>query len=204
MAEVAIENSHSSTFEAVAKENCKNSEVTASPVSSLYSDSSPPSSTRTIAAQIASKLLTDVNKNSLESYITTASSESIESSKVIPPNNCEDSPKSLAVAESPRKRKADTLLSGRAGKYAAFFTEVDVTHPKLRKYKRHKLVRCLLCSEEKVLTVSNIGRHLQNVHEQPVLCNSCGKEFSSARISDHRKICISISAARSQETHKEN
>ena len=92
----AFENSDSSSFEVVANENCKNSEATASPVSSLHLDSSPLSSTRTIAAQIASQLLTEMNKNSLDSYLT-ASSESIESSKVIPRNNCEDSPKSPAV-----------------------------------------------------------------------------------------------------------
>jgi len=69
--------------------------------------------------------------------------------------------------------------------YGAFFTDVGVIQPE--NYKKGKLVRCLLCNKE--IGSPHFGRHLRLIHEPPVECDNCGGEYSSQRITVHRKIC---------------
>jgi len=88
-----------------------------------------------------------------------------------------------------RDELPEKFSPGIQSRYAAFFTDVGVIQPE--NLKHGKLVRCLLCNKE--IGSPQFRRHLRLIHEPPVECDNCGGEFSSQRITVHRKICTSRS-----------
>jgi len=124
---------------------------------------------QTLAAEITSKLVAEkraASRNLSPSVMDGESFGSTTSSK-----------------ESQVKRKPGGIQSS----VAAFFTDVGVTQPEGSK---NRFVRCLLCKKEKIVGFKNFRRHVRAIHEPPVECDMCGREYSSDRMSFHRKICI--------------
>jgi len=130
---------------------------------------------QTLAAEIASNLVA-------EKRLAGMDKDSFGSSK--------------SLRESPVKRKCDQSVPGKfspgiQNRFAAFFTDVGVTQPEDN--TKRKLVRCLLCKEERIIGVANFARHVRTMHEPPVECDICGGEYSAERIRVHKKICIARS-----------
>jgi len=159
-----LKNVDSSTITREANDDMKTRQVAAS--------SSIQSVTQTIASQIAAQL---------------AAGEIHKSFSRIEPGR-EKGEVSQDQICSERIAPTTRFVPGH-GRYGAFYTDEGVAQPNVKKYKNHKLVRCLLCKEEKILALSNFGGHCQTVHEPPVQCSVCGLEFTSARIRTHKQIC---------------
>jgi len=136
--------------------------------------SSIQSVTQTIASQIAAQV---VAGESHKSFSRIEPGHDREGGEVFQDQTCSE-----RIAPS-------TKFAPGHGRYGAFYTDEGVAQPTVKKYKNHKLVRCLLCKEEKILALSNFGGHCQAVHEPPVQCSLCGLEFTSARIRTHKQIC---------------
>jgi len=124
---------------------------------------------QTLAAEIASKLVAEKRATSRFLSPSVVDEESFESK--------------TSSRESLSKRKQGGVQSS----VAAFFTDVGVTQPEGSK---NRFVRCLLCKKNKIVGFQNFRRHVRAMHEPPVECDICGREYSSVRMSLHRKICI--------------
>jgi len=148
---------------------------------------------QTLAAEIASKLVEEKRLSSRNLSQSALEESSFGSSK--------------SSRETPVKQKCDPSAPGKISssiqyRYGAFFTEVGVTQPE--NYTKGKLVRCLLCKGERTIGVANFVRHLRTMHEPPVECDTCGGEFSSVRISVHKKVCIAKSFVSQKMTAQES
>ena len=144
------------------------------------SGSSSKSVAQTIAADIASQLVAQ---------------------KRAADRNDEDSLQSSHFNEPPVKRKWEESIPNKSRRapsaYAAFYAEAGFAQPD-KHGRKDKLVRCLLCKKERILSTKNFSRHVRAVHEPPEQCDICGGEFSSVWISEHKKICLATSV-KSQE-----
>merc|ERR1719318_1976837 len=77
------------------------------------------------------------------------------------------------------------FLPGAVGRYDAFLEDV---YPDMKlKTLKFKKVRCVLCGDGRVFSYCNIGRHIKAVHEPPVTCEICQKEFNVVQLIDHKK-----------------
>jgi len=169
------------------------SKVSISKVSNHLSDTMarPPSVptcmsvTQSIAAQIASQLMGTVDEDITNDVSTEEKS-------------CKDSEDKLrkAVLSTKRKLEAGTIHK-EFGKYTKFYTDVGV-----EQIKKHKQVRCLLCTGERILAYGNFGDHLKAFHEPRVKCTICGVEYSGAGIKRHRKKCIAKTNSNSLEVEE--
>merc|ERR1719470_541903 len=76
------------------------------------------------------------------------------------------------------------------GKYRSFYSEVAESQAadKFRP-KNIRKVRCLLCTDGRILSIGNFGEHCKAYHEPPVKCTSCGREFRAKKIGNHMKMC---------------
>eukprot|EP00092_Neocalanus_flemingeri_P033539 GFUD01036458.1.p1 GENE.GFUD01036458.1~~GFUD01036458.1.p1 ORF type:complete len:455 (+),score=107.54 GFUD01036458.1:43-1407(+) len=79
----------------------------------------------------------------------------------------------------------DQFQTGVEGRYDAF---IDVVAPGVNREKSK--VRCLLCTDGKIYFHNSIGRHIKAVHEPPVNCENCGREFNVVQIRHHKKKCV--------------
>merc|ERR1719318_766056 len=74
------------------------------------------------------------------------------------------------------------FLPGAVGRYDAFLEDV---YPDMKlKTLKFKKVRCVLCGDGRVFSYCNIGRHIKAVHEPPVTCEICQKEFNVVQLID--------------------
>ena len=53
--------------------------------------------------------------------------------------------------------------------------------------KKLQRVKCLLCGNGRLLSLGNFSRHMKAIHEPPVTCEKCGKEFSGEQMRTHRR-----------------
>ena len=74
---------------------------------------------------------------------------------------------------------------GMNSRYEAFYEHVSEEGVE-RKYRR---VKCLLCGDGKVLLLGNFNRHVKAIHEPPVKCEVCERQFSGQQIKVHRRTC---------------
>jgi hypothetical protein len=72
--------------------------------------------------------------------------------------------------------------NGNVGKYDYFMEEVEPG--KKLKYRR---VRCLLCGDGTIISFGNFGNHVKALHEPPVVCEICQKEFNAMTIVTHKR-----------------
>jgi len=77
------------------------------------------------------------------------------------------------------------FLPGMPGRYDSFYEDVSEDGVE-KKYRR---IKCLLCGNGKLLSLGNFHRHIKSMHEPPVKCEGCGKQFSGQQIKIHSKGC---------------
>eukprot|EP00092_Neocalanus_flemingeri_P039678 GFUD01043210.1.p1 GENE.GFUD01043210.1~~GFUD01043210.1.p1 ORF type:complete len:272 (-),score=45.39 GFUD01043210.1:88-819(-) len=75
------------------------------------------------------------------------------------------------------------VLPGMQGRYDAFFEHVYEKGVD----KRLRRVKCLLCGDGRLLSLENFHRHIKRIHEPPVKCDTCGREFSGEQIKVHKR-----------------
>eukprot|EP00092_Neocalanus_flemingeri_P025864 GFUD01028031.1.p1 GENE.GFUD01028031.1~~GFUD01028031.1.p1 ORF type:complete len:340 (-),score=80.96 GFUD01028031.1:16-1035(-) len=75
------------------------------------------------------------------------------------------------------------VLPGMQGRYDAFFEDVYEEGVD----KRHRRVKCLLCGDGRLLSLENFHRHIKRIHEPPVKCDTCRREFSGEQIKVHKR-----------------
>eukprot|EP00092_Neocalanus_flemingeri_P098640 GFUD01125786.1.p1 GENE.GFUD01125786.1~~GFUD01125786.1.p1 ORF type:complete len:371 (-),score=83.31 GFUD01125786.1:16-1128(-) len=75
------------------------------------------------------------------------------------------------------------VLPGMQGRYDAFFEHVYEEGVD----KRHRRVKCLLCGDGRLLSLENFHRHIKRIHEPPVKCDTCRREFSGEQIKVHKR-----------------
>jgi len=129
----------------------------------------------------------DVNDNTTSLFIEGRKEHNADENRPSESKASKEAPSEAKSVSYPGK-----FIPGMPGNLSVFYTDVGVTQPEVPRYKGHRLVRCLLCKEEKIIAVSNFGDHLRGAHEQPVQCNICGKEFSGQTVRKHKKICQAI------------
>eukprot|EP00092_Neocalanus_flemingeri_P093609 GFUD01118982.1.p1 GENE.GFUD01118982.1~~GFUD01118982.1.p1 ORF type:complete len:335 (-),score=91.62 GFUD01118982.1:97-1101(-) len=78
------------------------------------------------------------------------------------------------------------FLPGMKGRYDAFY-EDSSDEGVAKQYRR---VKCLLCGDGRLLSLGNFHRHIKAIHEPPVKCDTCGREFNGEQIRIHKKKCI--------------
>ena len=91
----------------------------------------------------------------------------------------------LASTKSQKTEGQGKFLPGIPGRYDSFYEDVFEEGVE-KKYRR---VKCLLCGNGKLLSLGNFHRHIKTMHEPPVKCEGCGKEFSGQQIKKHIKVC---------------
>jgi len=149
--------------------------------------------TQSLAAQIAAKIMSEATGDTVEGSIKHEQDIKVEAL------NADD----VASAEPGKgKCKADlvpakkmyfekTEIAGKnIGKYRSFYSEVAESQAadKFRPRNMRK-VRCLLCTDGRILSIGNFGEHCKAYHEPPVECTSCGGEFRAKKIGNHMKMC---------------
>ena len=67
--------------------------------------------------------------------------------------------------------------------FVEFVDEKNNVEIGLPKYR--KKVKCVLCSDEKVISYGNVGRHIEYYHLPSVVCDICNCKISKKRISYH-------------------
>ena len=87
--------------------------------------------------------------------------------------------------KSKKTESQGQFLPGMPGRYDSFYEDVSEDGVE-KKYRR---VKCLLCGNGKMLSLGNFYRHIKTMHEPPVKCEGCGKEFSGEQIKKHIKVC---------------
>jgi len=160
------------------------------PVSSLSSLESPSPPVYTNIRQVPSSL--NLVTQSLASEIAASLSEkkatSSTSSTAV---GMSQHRKRSLEGESEEKLKSQKteaqrqFLPGMPGRYDSFYEDVSEDGVE-KKYRR---VKCLLCGNGKLLSLGNFHRHIKTMHEPPVKCEGCGKEFSGEQIKKHIKVC---------------
>eukprot|EP00092_Neocalanus_flemingeri_P050369 GFUD01058192.1.p1 GENE.GFUD01058192.1~~GFUD01058192.1.p1 ORF type:complete len:328 (-),score=79.13 GFUD01058192.1:69-1052(-) len=83
-------------------------------------------------------------------------------------------------------KKKKVFLPGMKGRYDAFY-EDSSDEGVAKQYRR---VKCLLCGDGRLLSLGNFHRHIKAIHEPPVKCDTCGREFNGEQIRIHKKKCI--------------
>jgi len=170
-----------SKFSAIFSSNNVNS---APQVSFMGSSSKSPA--KTTAADMASKIV--VVKDS-DGKIVAHKSAVVPEKNMSHPSYIKDALESKSVQKPTIKRKQDGKGKFLPGVNSAFYTDVGVTQPEVKRYKKFRLVRCLLCKDEKIVAIASFGGHLRSYHEPPVKCDICEKEFTSGNMRRHMKIC---------------
>ena len=154
--------------------------------------------TQSLAAQIAAKIVGEATEDIGDGYINDKEDIKVGGNitKAVSTAVCDIAGKRKCEADLvPAKRVyfEKTATAGKGiGKYKTFYSEVVETQPADNKFKPRNMrkVRCLLCTDGRILSIGNFGEHCKSFHEPPVKCDSCGGEFRAKRFSTHKKKCI--------------
>jgi len=152
-------------------------------VSSLsnHDSSSPPSNT--IIRQLPSSL--NLVTQSLASEIAASLIDKKATSSTVP-GMSQNRKRSLEGGSEEKTGGLGQFLREMPGRYDLFYE--DVSEEGLE--KKYRSVKCLLCGNGKLLSLGNFHRHIKTMHEPPVKCEGCGKEFSGQQIKKHIKVCF--------------
>jgi len=160
------------------------------PVSSLSSFESSSSSFYTNIRQAPSSLnlVTQSLASEIAASMTEKKASSTTSSSAV---GMSQHRKRSLEGESEEKLKSQKteaqgqFLPGMPGRYDSFYEDVSEAGVE-KKYRR---IKCLLCGNGKLLSLGNFHRHIKSMHEPPVKCEGCGKQFSGQQIKIHSKGC---------------
>jgi len=109
--------------------------------------------------------------------------------------NIDDSGEQGPLSKIMKLEETDQKLEGEgglnhqenAGMYDMFVQFVDESNKEMGLPKNRKKIKCILCTDEKVITYGNVGRHIENYHLPSVVCEICNCKISQKRFMIHMK-----------------
>jgi len=155
--------------------------------------------TQSLAAQIAAKIVLGASEDTVRNEIKNEQDIKVEDTNDDDAGSTEALGQGVAGKRNceaeliPGKKMCfeKTATTGKGiGKYRTFYSEVAESQP-VDKFKPRNLrkVRCLLCTDGRLLSIGNFGEHCKAFHEPPVKCDNCGGEFKPKKIGIHMKKC---------------
>jgi hypothetical protein len=154
--------------------------------------------TQSLAAQIAAKIVGEANEDIGDGHINDEEDIKVGGSitKAVSAAVCDIASKRKCESDLVPAKKVyleKTATAGKGiGKYKKFYSEVPESQPADNRFKPRNMrkVRCLLCTDGRILSIGNFGEHCKSFHEPPVKCTSCGEEVRARSFSIHKKKCI--------------